>query len=183
MRNLDKTILALLIILLVLTVSTIYVYTNKILYPKLNNEALAKEYEEELSRTKEEIVTVSEKKEAEDVKLSYKSMSETDRVHKYFMEYINNVDLGNYEKAYSYLYPEFKENYFADYATFENYVKTTYPEYMIIQYDDISMQGKYYILTVVIYDAISQGEVTNARLQNFIIYENDFGDFSISFQI
>ena len=183
MRNLDKTAIALLIVFLVLTVATIYVYTNKILYPKLNNAAIAKEYNEELQRKKPDIVTIPEKKEEDDVKLSYKSMSETDRVHKYFMEYINNVDLGNYEKAYSYLYPEFKQNYFADYATFEKYIKETYPEYMIIQYDDISMQGKYYILTVVIYDAISQEEITNAREQKFIIYENDFGDFSISFQI
>ena len=183
MKNLDKTVLALFIILLVLTVATIYVYSNKILYPRINNEAIAKEYEEELKREKPDIITVTEKKTPEDEKLNLKSMSETDRVHKYFMEYINNVDLGNYEKAYSYLYPEFKQNYFADFATFENYVKTTYPEYMIIQYEDISMQGKYYIFTVVIYDAISQAEITNAREQRFIIYENDFGDFSISFQI
>ena len=114
--------------------------------------------------------------------LELKCMSETDRIHQYFSEYIKCIDTRDYETAYGYLYPEFKQNYFPDQASFETYINGYYPMFMGIQYEDIERQGAYYILNVLVYDAIEREQV-EYKEQSFIIYELDFGEFVLSFQV
>lgn len=186
MRNLDKATILLFVLAFLFTAISITIYTNKILEPTLHNNQIIAEYEknkkteqgEEIEEDEEEIREQTE----EERLLELKSMSEVDRIHKYFSEYVRCIDLKDYETAYSYLYPEFKENYFPDFATFEEYAKKVYPEFMGIQYEDIERQGNYYILTVYIYDALVE-EIDVYVEQKFVIYENNFGEFVLSFQV
>lgn len=183
MKDFDRKIILLFIVLIVLVIISIYVYLNKILVPTINNNKIIAQYEENKKNSEnEDIIEEPINETQEDEILALKSMSETDRIHKYFSEYINSIDLGEYEKAYEYLYPEFKENYFQTAADFENYIKETYPEYLGIEYEDIDRQGTYYILTVRIYNALDE-EITEYLEQKFVIYENDFGNFVLSFQV
>ena len=185
MEKLEKGTILLLIVLMLLLATTIYVYVNKILTPTLNNNDIIALYEK--NKQEQEI---DEEPVEEDVKelteqekiLELKSMNETDRIHQYFSSYINSVDARDYETAYGYLYPEFKQNYFPDQASFETYINGYYPKFMGIQYEDIDRQGEYYILKVLVYDAI-QKEQVEYKEQSFIIYELDFGEFVLSFQV
>ena len=188
MSNLDRTTILLFVLTFLFTAISITIYTNKILEPTLHNNQIIAEYEknkkEEQGQETEVIEEQEETREqtSEERLLELKSMSEVNRIHQYFSEYIKCIDLKDYETAYSYLYPEFKENYFKDFATFEEYVKKTYPEFMGIQYEDIERQGNYYILTVYFYDALAE-EIDVYVQQKFVIYENNFGEFVLSFQV
>ena len=109
-------------------------------------------------------------------------MTEADRIYKYFSEYMKCIDLEDYETAYSYLHSEFKQSYFPEFSQFEEYAKNAYPQYIGIQYEDINRQGTYYVLTVYIYDVIAETIETYVE-QKFVIYENNFGEFVLSFQV
>lgn len=183
MRNFDKTTILLFVIALVLTATSIFIYMNKILEPTLHNKEIIAEYEKnkkaEIGIEEEEIVT----QPTEEYRiLELKSMSEADRIYEYFSEYMRCIDLEDYAKAYTYLYPEFKQTYFKTQEQFEEYAKRAYPQYMGIQYEDIDRQGTYYILTVYIYDAIAE-TIEMYVEQKFVIYENEIGEFVLSFQI
>ena len=184
MIEFDKKIVRLFIILVVLMVMSIYVYTNKILSPTINNNKIIAQYEENKKNLENEeiIEKVETAKTEEETILELKSMSETDRIYKYFSKYINCIDLGKYEEAYGYLNKKFKENYFPEQKEFENYINETYPEFFGVEYEDIDRQGTYYILTVRIYNALDES-ITQYLEQKFVVYENDFGNFSISFQV
>lgn len=185
MDRLDKGTILLLIVLVLLLATTIYVYVNKILTPTLHNNEIIALYEKNKQEKQQDVEMVEEevKELTEEEKiLELKSMSETDRIHQYFSSYINSVDTRDYETAYGYLYPEFKQNYFPDQASFEKYIDGYYPMFMGIQYEDIERQGSYYILKVLVYDAI-QREQVEYKEQSFIIYELDFGEFVLSFQV
>lgn len=185
MKNMDKTTILLFVVALMLTAISIFIYMNKILEPTLNNNEIIAEYEK--NKKQEDVITDDEEEEVkeqteEEKLLELKSMSEADRIYEYFSEYMRCIDLEDYEKAYSYLYPEFKQNYFPDQAQFEEYAKKEYPQYLGIQYEDIDRQGTYYILTVYIYDALADVIDTYVE-QKFVIYETTFGEFVLSFQV
>lgn len=185
MQKLDKGTIILFIILIALMATCIYVYLNKILTPTMHNNDIIAKYELEKSKSTEEVEIVEEEvkeQTEEDRILELKSMNETDRIHEYFTEYINTIDARNYEKAYEYLYPEFKQNYFPSQSDFESYINENYPEYLGVEYTDIDRQGTYYILTVRIYNTLEE-EITSYLEQKFVIYENNFGEFTLSFQV
>lgn len=185
MKDYDKTTIILFIIALTLTVASIYIYSNKILEPTLHNNEIIAQYEknkklEDGIEEEEEEIAVEQTEEQRLLEL--KSMSEADRIYKYFSEYMKYIDLGEYDKAYSHLYPEFKQNYFPEQSQFEEYIKNEYPQFIGIQYENIDRQGTYYILTVYIYDAVA--EIIESYVeQKFVIYENEFGEFVLSFQV
>lgn len=186
MSKFDKTTILLFVFALALTAISIYIYMNKILEPTLhNNDIIAKYEENKRIESGEEIVDEEEEvreQTEEERLLELKSMTEADRIYEYFSEYMRCVDIEDYETAYSYLYPEFKQNYFPDLATFEEYAKKEYPQFFGIQYEDIDRQGEYYVLTVYIYDAIA--DVIDMYVeQKFVVYENNFGEFVLSFQV
>ncbi len=185
MRNFDKTTILLFVVALMLTAISIYLYMNKILEPTFHNNEIIAEYEKNKKIEEENEVEEEEevKQQTEEERLlELKSMSEADRIYEYFSEYMRCIDLEDYEKAYSYLYPEFKQNYFPEQTQFEEYAKKAYPQYLGIQYEDIDRQGTYYILTVYIYDALADVIETYVE-QKFVIYENTFGEFVLSFQV
>lgn len=185
MKNLDTKTILLFVIAMALTAISIYIYMNKILEPTLHNNEIIAQYEQnkkiENGIEDEEEEIVAEQTEEERL-LELKSLSEADRIYKYFSEYMKHIDLGEYDKAYEHLYPEFKQNYFPEQSQFEEYLQKEYPQFIGIQYENIDRQGTYYILTVYIYDAVA--EVIESYVeQKFVIYENTFGDFVLSFQV
>ena len=186
MRDFDKSVILLFIITLLATAISLSIYTNKILEPTLHNNKIIAEYEknkkEEQGIEPEEDEEEVREQTAEERILELKSMSEVERIHEYFSEYVRCIDVKDYETAYSYLYPEFKENYFPNFEDYEEYAKKEYPEFMGIQYEDIERQGNYYILTVYIYDALAE-HIDVYVVQKFVIYEKDFGEFVLSFQV
>ena len=107
-----------------------------------NNVALTKKTDEE---KKEELIS------------DLKEMNERDRMERYFGEYIDYVESGEYEKAYNLLYPEFKENYFPSIEEYEEYV-----------------------LFIKIPKAGRGEEIIT---QNVVVYEKDYAEYYISFSL
>ena len=130
-----------------------------------NNVALTKKTDEE---KKEELIS------------DLKEMNERDRMERYFGEYIDYVESGEYEKAYNLLYPEFKENYFPSIEEYEEYVKEKYPEVIIVDYDNIERQGQYYVLFIKIQKA---GRAEEIITQNVVVYEKDYAEYYIAFSL
>ena len=110
-----------------------------------------------------------------------KKMKEKQRMQYYFSKYITYIEEKNYEKAYNLLYEEYRNNYFPTLEEFEKYVKQKYPDFMSVEYNDMSRQGEYYILTVNIYNLLTNEIIE--KEQKYIIKENNFLDYVLSFQV
>ena len=108
-------------------------------------------------------------------------MKEKQRMQYYFSKYITYIEEKNYEKAYNLLYEEYRNNYFPTLEEFEKYVKQKYPDFMSVEYNDMSRQGEYYILTVNIYNLLTNEIIE--KEQKYIIKENNFLDYVLSFQV
>jgi hypothetical protein len=78
------------------------------------------------------------------------------------------------------LYPEFKQNYFQDLEKYQSYVEEKYPTTMVLSYSNIERQGHYFIVYANIIDPLEEKEYIS---QKFIIYENDYNDYIISFEV
>lgn len=126
--------------------------------------------------------TRTDEEKKDDLIKKLKRSSESERIRIYLGTYFNYIEDKDYESAYNLLYPDFKNNYFKTLDEFEDYIKEqNFPEIMSISYDDISMQGEYYIVTVKIGDFLTKSSTT-ARKMNLIVKENDYNDYYISFQ-
>lgn len=133
----------------------------------------------------------------EEVKQYLSTLGETSRMKYYCGEYIKHLQKQEYEKAYNLLYDEFKQNYFPTYESYEKYVKTFYPARFGVVYDDITRQGNLYVLRLKIIDSTGAGSSSGAGnsnsedggssenevIQRFVIRENDYDDFVLSFQV
>lgn len=159
------------IIACLLTIINIRLYISK--YEKQNDKNIANN-----------VVAAPTKKTDEEKKAELiaelKSMNERDRMERYFGEYIDYIESGEYEKAYALLYPEFKENYFKTVDDFKKYVNEKYPDIIIVDYDNIERQGEYYVLFIKIPKA--DGTKENIE-QNIVLYEKDYAEYYISFSI
>ena len=60
-------------------------------------------------------------------------------------------------------------------------MKQKYPDFMSVEYNDMSRQGEYYILTVNIYNLLTNEIIE--KEQKYIIKENNFLDYVLSFQV
>ena len=79
------------------------------------------------------------------------------------------------------LYPEFKNNYFKTLEDFTNYVQAKFPSSLItVEYDNIERQGKYYILFTTVKTPLDSNYSMD---QKFILIENGFNDFQLSFDV
>lgn len=158
-----KKILFLTIILLILLVIAIIVLK---LQSKNNNTTITNSQENAVSYYEDNNVDKLEQ------------MSERDRIKFYFSQYIENIENGDYDKAYNLLYTEFKEKYYPTLEDYEEYVEEKYPEIITLNYDDIQTEGYYYILTITFFDTVKDSEFK----QKFVIREYDFNKIAISFQ-
>lgn len=184
-KKLDIVAIILTIILLILIGINITLFLNKLLLPMYANNKVKKEYEEIIAKRDEKIKSITDRKtdeelEAEELK-EVKNMKEKKRMQYYFSKYITYIEESNYEKAYSLLYEEYRNNYFPTLEDFEKYVKQKYSNFMSVEYKEMSRQGEYYILTVDIYNLLTNEIIE--KEQKYIIKENDFLNYVLSFQV
>lgn len=112
-----------------------------------------------------------------------KRMDESERIRTYLGIYFKYIENKNYEAAYELLYNDFKQNYFPSLNDYKKYMEEcNYPEVLSIDYKSISTQGDYYIVVVGIGDFLSKSNTTDDEVR-FIIKENNYNDFYISFQM
>lgn len=162
--------------ILLAIVACILTIVNIRLYISKNEEKLL---ENEVTNNATPTKKTDEEKREELIS-DLKEMNERDRMERYFGEYIDYVESGEYEKAYNLLYPEFKENYFPSIEEYEKYVKEKYPEVIIVDYDNIERQGQYYVLFIKIPKAGREEEIIT---QNVVLYEKDYAEYYISFSL
>ena len=125
----------------------------------------------------------TEKKKKQELISKLKRATESERIRTYLGIYFKYLENEDYESAYNLLYDEFKQNYFPTFEDYKKYIKEcNYPELLSIDYKNIMTQGYYYIVTVGIGDLLSKSNTTNYEMK-FIVKENDYNDFYISFQM
>ena len=182
----NKTTILLTIALLTLLVCNLALYTNKILSPTIHNRSIEQQYEDYLEQRiaqeqEQEDVVVSDEEMADEQLKDLKSMGEEDRMYTYIHTFLSYIESSDYKSAYDLLYPDFKEQYFKTQDEFEQYVKNKYPQFMRLEYKSIERQGEYYIVSVLISSEIETNKPSIQ--QRFVLHENDFNDFEISFQV
>lgn len=127
-------------------------------------------------------MTEEEKKENEKIIKRLKKSSETERIRTYLGTYFKYIEKKDYDSAYKLLYPKFKENYFQTVEDFKKYIEElNLPEMLMIDYDDIYMQGEYYIVTVNIGDLLNRAALKQEK--TLILQENGYNDYYISFKM
>lgn len=110
------------------------------------------------------------------------NMEERDRMEYYFGIFLDDIEDGEYEKAYDLLYSDFKNTYFPTLEDFEKYIPTVFTEMSDIAHENIERSGDVYILWITIADAIN-GKPNQKKEMNIVIQENDYNDFVLSFSV
>ena len=110
-----------------------------------------------------------------------KNASESERISMYLGKYFKYIESKDYQSAYNLLYPEFKSNYFKTVDDFEEYLKKEkFPDIPDIQYINIYLRGTYYVVEITIKDLLNSGYKKSG---SYIVQENDYNDYYISFQL
>lgn len=167
MKN-KKVILVLIFVLVIIAIAISVIINNMKKQSTTNNAASSNEVH---MKTDEQI-------NAEDIE-ELKSMTEKERIRFYVSKYISYIETNEYEKAYALLYDDFKANYFPTIEDFKEYTKSKYPDIITMNNSSIKREGKYYILTMTFADMI---EDKKNFAQKFIVVENNYNDFVLSFQ-
>lgn len=129
-----------------------------------------------------EELTEEEKEKNEKLLKKLKKESESERIQTYLGIYFKYIEEKDYASAYDLLYPKFKENYFPTLEDFEEYLKEQdLPDMLTISYDDIYIQGEYYIVTVKIGDLLTRAALEQEK--TLILQENGYNDYYISFKM
>ena len=171
MKNVDKKTILLALLAVISIMINILLLINKILIPNIKQKDLL---------TKEEIVILSEEEQKIQETDYIKTLSEGKRITRYVANYIKYIEVKQYQKAYDLLNQDFKENYFDTIEKYKEYVTEHYAENIGIYYSDISRQGNYYILSATVIDIKRE----KAQIeQRFIVYEQDFNDYELSFEV
>lgn len=132
------------------------------------------------TRKQEEPKIVTQEEREETVVNLMRTKGEKERIQIYLAEYLKCIERKQYEKAYGKLAEQFKQNYFRTIQSYINYIEKYYSESMSVTYEDISRQGNYYILSVIV---TNLEEIESSIEQKFIIYENALNDYVLSFQV
>lgn len=126
--------------------------------------------------------TRTEEQKNSDLIKKLKNVSESERIRIYLGQYFKYIEAKDYESAYNVLYPEYKTNYFPKLEDFKKYIEEQkYPDLMAISYNNIHMQGKYYIVEITIKDFLGKN-ISFSKDENYIVQENDYNDYYISFK-
>lgn len=164
---------------LLIIVIVIIVVINTVFMTKSNKSenSLANGVAQENILTAEEIEENTNQLEIEDLK----DKDERTRMQQYCGKFIRYIESKDYDKAYALLYPDFKNNYFKTVDDFANYAKEKFPSSLItVEYNNIERQGKYYILFTTVKTPLDSSYSMD---QKFILIENGFNDFQLSFDV
>lgn len=109
-----------------------------------------------------------------------KAMNERTRIEYYVSRYIKLLEDEKYEEAYRLLNKDYKKNYFSTQKEFSEYCENNFPRMADVSYDNFERNGDLYVLWITIGDAIN-GSKQSAKSINFVVKENDFNDYELSF--
>lgn len=164
---------------LLIIVIVIIVVVNTVFMTKSNNaeNTLVNGIAQENILTAEEIEENTNQLEIEDLK----DKDERTRMQQYCGKFIRYIESKDYDKAYALLYPDFKNNYFKTVEDFKKYAEEKFPSTLIaVEYNNIERQGQYYILFTTIKTPLDSSYSMD---QKFILIENGFNDFKVSFDV
>ncbi len=181
-RNKKIFLIVMVLIVSVWTFTNIFYVFNLMEYIKelesmKENEETSNTTIQENTLTKEEIEENTNELEIADLK----DKDERTRIQQYCGKFIRYIENKEYDKAYNLLYPDFKNNYFKTVEDFKKYAEEKFPQTLIaVEYNNIERQGQYYILFTTIKTPLN---VDYSMDQKFILIENGFNDFKISFDV
>ena len=131
-----------------------------------------------------------------------KQMSEQDRMRRYAIEFIDNLDNEEFDVAYGKLSEDFKKTYFPTQNEFEQYVRERIRTgELTINFRNIERlgnekTGNLYVLWVDVYDVLGNEYVQNLEENmteeekeedsgnmNIVILEKDFNNYELSFSV
>lgn len=164
---------------LLIIVIVIIVVINTIFMTKSNQaeNTIANGVTQENILTAEQIEENTNQLEIEDLK----DKDERTRMQQYCGKFIRYIESKDYDKAYALLYPDFKNNYFQTVEAFQKYAEEKFPSTLItVEYNNIERQGQYYILFTTIRTPL---DASYSMDQKFILIENGFNDFQLSFDV
>ena len=168
-RFLDSKGFKILFFLLIIVI-VIIVVINTVFMTKSNNaeNTLVNGIAQENILTAEEIEENTNQLEIEDLK----DKDERTRMQQYCGKFIRYIESKDYDKAYALLYPDFKNNYFKTVEDFKKYAEEKFPSTLIAV--------EYYILFTTIKTPLDSSYSMD---QKFILIENGFNDFKVSFDV
>lgn len=165
----NKILKRIFIILIILTVVAIFLIIQ-IKKQNSSNNIISEEDQKEIIEN-----------EIQTAKLeNLSNKSEASRIKEYVGQFFTLIETKDYENAYNILFESFKQNYFKQQSDFEEYVKNKYPKRIVLNYDKLNREGKYYIATVQIIDAQNP---ENKFTQRVVVEEQDLNKFNVSFQV
>ena len=126
-----------------------------------------------------------------------KEMSEQDRMRRYAIQFIDNLDNEEFSEAYEKLNTDFKQTYFPTQNEFEQYVKERIGTgELTINFNNIERlgnekTGNIYVLWVDVYDVLGNDYVSEKETDeedeygnmNIVILERDYNDYELSFSL
>ena len=181
----NKTYLILIIVIVILLVFNLVLFLKKVAKPNeqeeiqaKNSQNISKKENDEKNKNTKEIP-----KTDDEVKKYLSTLKEGNRMEYYCGQFINCIDNEQYEKAYSLLYEEFKQNYFPTLEEFEKYAKEFYPKFFAVKYDDVERYDKMYVLRLRIVDYKASNSKEAEKVQRIVVQEYDYNNFAISFSV
>lgn len=115
-----------------------------------------------------------------------KKLSESSRMKRYIGIFFENIENKDYESAYKVLNYEFKETYFPNIESFEQYAKINFnPSTLGVTYDNIerlgnNKTGNMYVMWLTISNIYNKEE---SKEINFVIIEKDYNNYEMSFSV
>lgn len=152
-----------------------------LLYTMLNND---KEENNVIENSANVVIRTEEiiKSENEEELNKLKQMTERNRIEYYVSNFINDVEEENFKDAYDVLNNDFKKNYFSTMNDFKEYAQNKFTTMMNIEYVNFERNGQIYVVWLTMTDMIN-GNKDSGEEMNFVVKENDFNDFELSFSV
>lgn len=158
-------------------IATVYLIANSIMKnetPKIKNNQV------EPNNANQEQTEENNESDTEEIR----TLSESNRMKRYIGNFFNNIEEGDYQKAYNILNAEFRSNYFPRIEDFKDYVDKNFKNNMLgVTYDNIerwgnNKTGNMYVIWITVADMAKGKKETN-----FVIIENDYNDYEMSFSV
>lgn len=106
---------------------------------------------------------------------------EYSRMKIYVSNFITAIENKDYEKAYGYLYEDYKKIFFPTINDFETYCKDKFPKVISVEYKNIERNGDIYVMWINMGSALAGKD--SAIEMNFVVKENALNDFVLSFSV
>lgn len=172
------------IVILILIALNIYIFISNNSKKKENDRKEENELNQAMSGYSVNDYSVNDVATKEQYENSIKEVLQTKtektRMQTYVGEFLDFIDFGKYDNAYSLLNSDFKTNNFKTIDDFKKYCAENFPKDIALNYVNIERQGEYWIVTADIWDTSNIDYSTIEK--RFVVKENGNNDFTISFQ-